>query len=132
MTSVTMIYGMQHIDATATVILLQTEPVYSLILSTVVIGERPSSRQLLATATILIGIGSVFFAGNAFSPMLAAMMLFITRFLADLARARPARDAAADADQHSRRALHFAPASSFRYFYCARTPPSRSFATRAC
>jgi O-acetylserine/cysteine efflux transporter len=78
MTSLTMIYGMQHIDAIATVILLQTEPVYSLILSTVVIGERPSSRQLLATATILIGIGSVFFAGNAFSPMFAAVMLFVT------------------------------------------------------
>jgi len=80
LTSVTMIYGMQHIDAIAGVILLQTEPVYSLILSTVVVGERPSSRQLLATATILVGIGSVFFSGNAFSPMLAAMLLFITPF----------------------------------------------------
>jgi drug/metabolite transporter (DMT)-like permease len=80
LTSVTMIYGMQHIDAIATVILLQTEPVYSLILSTIVVGERPSSRQLLATATILVGIGSVFLSGNAFSPMLAAMMLFVTPF----------------------------------------------------
>ena len=78
MTSLTMIYGMEHIDAIATVILLQTEPVYSLILSVVVVGERPSPRQLLATATILVGIGSVFWAGNAFSPMFAAMLIFIT------------------------------------------------------
>ena len=34
-------------------ILLQTEPVYSLILSVVVVGERPSPRQLLATGAIL-------------------------------------------------------------------------------
>jgi len=80
LTSVTMIYGMQHIDAIATVILLQTEPVYSLILSIIVVGERPSSRQLLATAAILVGIGSVFLSGNAFTPMLAAMMLFVTPF----------------------------------------------------
>jgi len=80
LTSVTMIYGMKHIGAIATVILLQTEPVYSLILSTLVVGERPSSRQLLATAMILVGIVSVLFSGNAFSPMLAAILLFITPF----------------------------------------------------
>ncbi|HLX36727.1 MAG TPA: DMT family transporter, partial [Candidatus Binataceae bacterium] len=80
LTSITMIYGMQHIDAIAGVILLQTEPVYSLILSTVVVGERPSSRQLLATATILVGIGSVFLSGSAFSPLSAAALLFVTPF----------------------------------------------------
>jgi O-acetylserine/cysteine efflux transporter len=80
MTSLTLIYGMEHIDAIATVILLQTEPVYSLILSVAVVGERPSSRQLLATGAILAGIGSVFWAGNAFSPMFAAMLLFVTPF----------------------------------------------------
>jgi O-acetylserine/cysteine efflux transporter len=62
------------------VILLQTEPVYSLILSIIVVGERPSPRQLLATAMILIGIGSVFWAGNAFAPMFAATLVFITPF----------------------------------------------------
>ena len=80
MTSLTLIYGMQRIDAIATVILLQTEPVYSLILSVVVVGEQPSPRQLLATAAILAGIGSVFWAGNAFSPMFAAMLVFTTPF----------------------------------------------------
>jgi drug/metabolite transporter (DMT)-like permease len=79
-TTLTMIYGMQHIDAIATVILLQTEPVYSLILSVVVVGERPAPRQLLATGAILAGIGSVFWAGNSFAPMFAAMLLFITPF----------------------------------------------------
>jgi drug/metabolite transporter (DMT)-like permease len=77
-TSLLVIYGLRHIDAIAAVILLETEPVYSLILSVVVVGERPSGRQLLATAAILAGIGSVFWAGNAFSPMFAAMLVFIT------------------------------------------------------
>lgn len=77
-TSLTIIYGLQRIDAVAGVILLQTEPVYSLVLSTVVVGERPSSRQLLATATILAGIGYVFYAGGVFSPVLAAMLIFVT------------------------------------------------------
>jgi drug/metabolite transporter (DMT)-like permease len=77
-TSLTMVDGMRHIDAIAAVILLQTEPVYSLILSVVVVGERPSPRQLLATTAILVGIASVFWAGNAFSPVFAAMLLFIT------------------------------------------------------
>lgn len=80
MTSLTLIYGMRHIDAVAAVILLETEPVYSLILSVVVVGERPSSRQLLATAAILIGIASVFFSGGAFAPMFAAMLVIITPF----------------------------------------------------
>ncbi len=80
MTSLTLIYGMQHIDAIAAVILLQTEPIYSLILSVAIVGERPSPRQLLATGAILVGIGSVFWAGNAFAPMFAAVLLFITPF----------------------------------------------------
>jgi drug/metabolite transporter (DMT)-like permease len=80
MTSLTLIYGMRHIDAIAGVILLETEPVYSLVLSVIVVGERPSPRQLLATATILLGIGSVFWAGNSFSPIFAAMLVFVTPF----------------------------------------------------
>ena len=79
-TSLTLIYGMRHINAVAAVILLETEPVYSLALSVIVVGERPSARQLLATAMILVGIGSVFFSGNAFTPLFAAMLLFITPF----------------------------------------------------
>lgn len=42
------------------------------------VGERPSARQLLATATILVGIGSVFYAGQVFSPVFAALLVFAT------------------------------------------------------
>lgn len=77
-TSLTLTYGLQRIDAVAGTILLQTEPIYSLILATIVVGERPSWRQLAATATILVGIGSVFGAGGAFQPLWAAAMVFLT------------------------------------------------------
>jgi len=77
MTSLTLTYGLTRIGAVAGVLLLQTEPVYSLILSTIFVGERPSARQMLATATILVGIGSVF-AGGSFSPLWAAAILFTT------------------------------------------------------
>jgi len=77
-TSLTLIFGLRKIDAIAGVILLQSEPLYSLLLSTIFLGERPSRRQLIATVVILIGIGSVFGAGRAFSPMFAAALLFIT------------------------------------------------------
>ena len=78
MTSLTLTYGLTRIGAVAGVLLLQTEPVYSLVLSTIFVGERPSVRQMLATATILVGIGSVFGAGGSFSPLWAAAMIFAT------------------------------------------------------
>jgi drug/metabolite transporter (DMT)-like permease len=77
-TSLTLIFGLRRIDAIAGVILLQSEPLYSLLLSTIFLGERPSRRQLLATAVILIGIGSVFGTGRAFTPLSAAALLFLT------------------------------------------------------
>ncbi len=78
-TSLTLIYGLRHIDAIAAVILLQAEPVYSLVLATVVVGERPTGRQILATMTVLAGIGSVFWAGGGvFSPIYAALLIFVT------------------------------------------------------
>ena len=77
-TSLTLIFGLRKIDAIAGVILLQSEPLYSLLLSTIFLGERPSRRQLIATAVILIGIGSVFGAGRAFTPLSAAALLFLT------------------------------------------------------
>ncbi len=77
-TSLMLIFGLRKIDAIAGVILLQSEPLYSLLLATIFLRERPSRRQLLATAVILIGIGSVFGAGRAFAPLAAAAMLFLT------------------------------------------------------
>ncbi len=78
MTSLTLTYGLTRIGAVAGVLLLQTEPVYSLILSMLFVGERPSARQLLATATILVGIGSVFAGGGSFSPLWASAIIFTT------------------------------------------------------
>ena len=77
MTSLTLTYGLTRIGAVAGVLLLQTEPVYSLIVSAFFVGERPSLRQILATCTILVGIGSVF-AGGSFSPPWASAILFVT------------------------------------------------------
>jgi len=77
MTSLTLTFGLTRIGAVAGVILLQTEPMYSLMLATLVVGERPAARQLLATALILAGIGSVLGAGS-YSPIWAAALLFVT------------------------------------------------------
>ena len=41
-TSLTLIYGLAKIDAVAGVILLESEPVYSLLMATAFLGERPS------------------------------------------------------------------------------------------
>lgn len=78
MTSLTLTYGLNHIGAVAGVLLMQTEPIYSVLLATIFVGERPPVRQLVATATILVGIGSVFWAGGAFSPVWAAALIFVT------------------------------------------------------
>jgi drug/metabolite transporter (DMT)-like permease len=78
MTSLTLTYGLTRIGAVAGVLLLQTEPVYSLILSTIFVGERPSARQMIATATVLVGIGSVFAGGGSFSPLWATAIIFTT------------------------------------------------------
>jgi len=78
MTSLTLTYGLTRIGAVAGVLLLQTEPVYSLVLSTIFVGERPSGRQIVATAAILVGIGSVFAGGGSFSPLWASAIIFTT------------------------------------------------------
>ncbi|MGH7865496.1 MAG: DMT family transporter [Candidatus Binataceae bacterium] len=77
-TSLALAYGLSEITAVAGVILMQTEPIYSLVLATVVIGERPSPRQLIATATILLGIASVFGTHGLFSPAWAAALILMT------------------------------------------------------
>jgi len=77
-TSLTLIYGLAKIDAVAGVILLESEPIYSLLLARVFLGERPSGRQLAATVTVLAGIGSVLGTGRAFTPLYAAALVFVT------------------------------------------------------
>jgi drug/metabolite transporter (DMT)-like permease len=77
-TTLALITGLEKISAVAAVILLESEPIYSLLLATVFLRERPSARQLIATAIILTGIGSVFGAHGAFRPLYAAALIFIT------------------------------------------------------
>ncbi len=77
-TTLALIYGLRKLDAVAGVILLESEPVYSLMLATVFLHERPSARQLVATATILAAIGSVVGAGRAFRPLSAALLILLT------------------------------------------------------
>ena len=79
-TSLLLIYGLREIDAVAGVILLESEPIYSLVLASLFLGERPSIKQLIATAVILLGIGSVSEAGPAFKPLYAAGLVFLTPF----------------------------------------------------
>ncbi len=73
-----LIYGLRKIDAVAGVILLESEPIYSLIMATVFLKERPSKRQLLATAAILAAIGYAFGAAHAFRPLYPAALILIT------------------------------------------------------
>jgi len=77
-TTLALIYGLRKIDAITAVILLESEPIYSLVLATIFLKERPSKRQLLATATILAAIGYVFGAGHSFRPFYAALLILIT------------------------------------------------------
>lgn len=75
-TTLTLVFGLRRIDAVAGTLLLQSEPVYSLLLATLFAGERPTLRQLAATAIIITGIASAIDAGSgAFSPAWAAMLV---------------------------------------------------------
>jgi drug/metabolite transporter (DMT)-like permease len=77
-TALALIYGLRRIDAIAGVLLLESEPVYSLVLATTFLKERPSGRQLLATVVILGAIAFVFGVGRAFSPWYAALLVLVT------------------------------------------------------
>ena len=81
-TTLTLVFGLRRIDAVAGTLLLQSEPVYSLLLATLFAGERPTLRQLAATAIIIAGIASAIDAGSgAFSPAWAAMLVAGTPLL---------------------------------------------------
>jgi len=81
-TSLTLIFGLRRIDAVAGTLLLQSEPVYSLLLATLFAGERPTLRQLGATAVIITGIVSAAGASSgAYSPAWAAMLVVGTPLL---------------------------------------------------
>jgi drug/metabolite transporter (DMT)-like permease len=81
-TTLTLVFGLRRIDAVAGTLLLQTEPIYSLLLATLFAGERPTLRQLVATAIIVIGIASAVGASSgAYSPAWAAMLVVVTPLL---------------------------------------------------
>lgn len=78
-TTLTLIFGLRRIDAVAGTLLLQSEPVYSLLLATLFAGERPTLRQLAATGIIITGIVSAVSGGSgAYSPAWAAMLVAAT------------------------------------------------------
>jgi drug/metabolite transporter (DMT)-like permease len=76
LTTLMLVFGLRRIDAVAGTLLLQSEPVYSLLLATLFAGERPRFRQLAATAIIIVGIASAVDASSrAYSPWWAAMLV---------------------------------------------------------
>jgi drug/metabolite transporter (DMT)-like permease len=79
--SLAMVYGLRRVSAISGVLLLQTEPVYSLIVATLVVGEVPSLRQLLATALILTGIFSTFWGAGGIDLSAAALLIALTPLL---------------------------------------------------
>ncbi|HEY2104496.1 MAG TPA: DMT family transporter, partial [Candidatus Binataceae bacterium] len=76
--SLAMVYGMRRVGAVSAVLLLQTEPVYSLAIATLVVGEAPSPRQVIATVTIVAGIVSAFWSGTGIDLNRAALMVALT------------------------------------------------------
>ncbi len=106
-TTLTLVFGLRHIDAVAGTLLLQSEPVYSLMLATLFLGERPTLRQLAATAIIITGIVSAIGASSgAYSPAWAAMFVVCTPLLWQTSHVlSTAGDAAALAAVHDGRSL---------------------------
>jgi drug/metabolite transporter (DMT)-like permease len=79
LTGMTLAFGLRYIQADAAVLLLQAEPIYSLILATIFAGERPQAGQVAATITIVFGIGVVLTAQHRlFSPLWAAALILVT------------------------------------------------------
>ncbi|HLK87535.1 MAG TPA: DMT family transporter [Candidatus Binataceae bacterium] len=82
LTTLMLVFGLRRIDAVAGTLLLQSEPVYSLMLATLFLGERPRPRQLAATAIVVTGIVSAVGASHgAYSPAWAAMLVLATPLL---------------------------------------------------
>ncbi len=72
------IYGLRHVNAVTSVLLLQTEPIYSLIVAMLVVGEIPAARQVIATGLILAGIFSAFWGAGGLELGLPELMVALT------------------------------------------------------
>lgn len=79
-TTFSLIYGLREVKAITGVLLLQTEPIYSLLLATLVVGERPSLRQVAATAAILAGISLAVGTGGGVAGTTAIALLMTPLF----------------------------------------------------
>jgi drug/metabolite transporter (DMT)-like permease len=70
-------YGARRTTAIEAVLCLQTEPAYSLLLSWVFLGHRPSLRRVLAIGVLLLGI-TLAVGGRGVSPSAGVWALLIT------------------------------------------------------
>jgi drug/metabolite transporter (DMT)-like permease len=85
--SLIMVYGMRRVSAITGVLLLQIEPIYSLLIATLVVGEAPSLRQVIATGVILAGVVSVFWGGAGLEVSGPAIMVALTPLMWQLSHA---------------------------------------------
>jgi len=85
--SLIMVYGMRRVSAVTGVLLLQIEPIYSLVIATVVVGEAPSLRQVIATGVILAGVFSVFWGGAGLEISGPAIMVALTPLMWQMSHA---------------------------------------------
>ena len=76
--SLFMVYGLRHVNAVTGVLLLQTEPIYSLIVAMLVVGEIPAPRQVIATGLILAGIFSAFWGAGGLNLALPGLLVALT------------------------------------------------------
>lgn len=80
-TSLALIYGLRRVNAISGVLLLQVEPIYSLALAGLLLGEVPTLIQALATLAILGAIGTVFGAAGALTVNRGTLALLLVPLL---------------------------------------------------
>jgi drug/metabolite transporter (DMT)-like permease len=79
--ALTLVYGLQRVNAVSGVLLLQIEPVYSLVIATLVVGEAPSPRQMIATLVVLAGIVFAFWSGTGIDLNAGALLVALSPLL---------------------------------------------------
>jgi drug/metabolite transporter (DMT)-like permease len=79
--ALTLVYGLQRVSAVNAVLLLQIEPVYSLAIATLVVGEAPSPRQVIATTVVLAGIVFAFWSRTGMDINIGALLVALTPLL---------------------------------------------------
>jgi drug/metabolite transporter (DMT)-like permease len=85
--SLAMVYGLRRLSAISGVLLLQIEPIYSLAVAMMVVGEVPAIRQVAATGLILAGVFSAFWTGSGVEINAAALLILLTPMMWQLSHA---------------------------------------------